>query len=168
MKVPIIMDHNETTLSIIKALEKTVEKYSLPPTQLGCYGFLDANYNARPASIIREGLAFARAQNIERIDQEIVSKIYREYFEWNIKWVYEIWVDLLSPEKGISPSLRVKFRDIARVIRRYDEGNGVSLDIILQEINEPEYKVEKKIREMLEKAVIYEVQSGRYKLVPEV
>jgi len=167
MKTPTVVDYEKAILSISKWLEKAVEKYDLPPTQLGAYGFLDANYNARPTSIIRKSLAYARARNLREVNNEVILKIFKEYFEWNLNWVYEIWEDLLSPESVIPLSLRVEYRDIIRIISKYDDGEGVSLNTIVNELGEPVHKVFEKVQQMQygKRPIIYEKRKGFYSLI---
>ena len=45
---------------------------------------------------MRESLSFARAQNIDKVTIDVVSKVFEDYFKWNFEYVYEIWEDLLS------------------------------------------------------------------------
>jgi len=165
MKTPIVVDYEKSIPFIQECLEKTVEKYRLPSTQLGAYGFLDANYNARPTSIIRKSLAYARAQNLKKVNQEVIQKVFNEYFKWNLDWVYEVWEDLLSPERGISTLVKVEYREIMRVLRNYDNEGGIPVEIIAKELNESPYKVQEKLTEMWNSGLVFEVKRGSYRLI---
>ncbi len=53
---------------------------------------------------------------------EFTMKVFDDFFKWNFKYVYEVWEDLLAkPLVGKKPmaSLRVKYREIIRIIRKY-------------------------------------------------
>ena len=143
------------------------------PIHLTRFGFLNANYNARPTSVIRNSLSYARAHNINLLDNDVISKVFDDYFKWNFDYVHEIWEDLLAkPITGEKPlmSLRVKYRDIVRVIRKYEstDARGVAKEAIVQELKLPQLEIEQSICDCLRDGVIYEPVKGFYKLTREL
>lgn len=172
IKTPIIKEVDIALSEISKKLEKLASEYDLEPSHLAQYGFLNANYNAKPTSILRSCLAYARAQNIDIIDSDNVSKIFDTYFKWNFEYVYEIWEDLLA--KPLShdekmASLKVKYRDIIRIIRKYySTGDlGVSKAIIIREAKTKPQETEQLIQECMNAGIIYEPAPAFYKLTKD-
>ena len=49
-----------------------------------------------PSSVFRECLAYARANDINVVNPDMVSKVFDDFFKWNFEYVYDIWVDLLA------------------------------------------------------------------------
>jgi len=145
---PSIPNFTEPLADFSKRMETLVEKYDLNPIQLTQYGFLNANINARPMSVLRQSLAYVRAQNIEVITTDEINKGL-DYFEWNLRYVYEIWEDLFK-DKERSPSMpdKSEYGEIRRILRRYDQGTGVSEEIILKEAQTKPQKTMELIKEM--------------------
>ena len=85
--MPVIENQEALQVSIADKLEKLGASWDLDATVLQKHGFLDANCNARPLSVLRESLAFARAQNIKVVGSEEASKIFDEYFKWNFEYL---------------------------------------------------------------------------------
>jgi hypothetical protein len=172
-KIPIIQDFDDSISTIVTGLERLNDSWDLPPKQIAKYGFLDANYNARPLSVLRQCLAYARAKNVEIITAEWVNQVFDEYFVWNFEYVNEIWEDLLTrplvDDKTMMASLRVKYREIIRIIRKNYSSKeiGVSKETILKEIEEPPLKVNELLNDCKRDGVIYEPRSGFYKLTRE-
>ena len=133
------------------------------------YGFLNANYNARPTSVLRKSLALARAQNIEAVTPEFTVKVYEDLFKWNFEYVYEIWEDLLKKplvgEKTLV-SLRIKYREIIRIVRKYQSSHlpGVSGDDIIREAKTSPVETQQLLKECNEAGVIYQPVKGFYRL----
>jgi hypothetical protein len=167
MKTPTIQDYSDSMVSIVNNLEKLREKWGLDPRHIAQYGFLNANYNARPTSILRKALAYGRIYNKSRIKPEDVSRVFKEYFEWNFKYLNEIWMDLLKPGRKILPSLRVKYRDIIRIITNNESSKApeVSLETIIAESELPSAETIKLLNDCRERGVIYESPKGFYRLV---
>src|SRR3990170_729766 len=137
MKAPVVENLDSSLASVANNLEKLSNSWGLDPIHLTRFGFLNANYNARPTSVIRNSLSYARANNINVLDANVISKVFDDYFRWNFDYVYEIWEDLLAkPITGGKPlmSLRVKYRDIIRVIRKNESNDvrGVSKEVKAQ------------------------------------
>lgn len=169
MKTPVISELDTSLAGISKKLEKLSYDYDLEPKHLTQYGFLNANYNARPTSILRSCLAHARAQDIDSINPNHVAQIFDTYFKWNFEYVYEIWDDLLAKplihgEK--MASLKVKYRDIIRIIRKYHSSNlpGVSRANIIREAKTKSQDTEQLIQECINAGIIYQPVQGFYKL----
>ena len=172
MKTPIIQDFEESITTIVTGLEKLTESWDLPPKQLASYGFLDANYNAKPMSVLRECLAYARAKNVEVINVDLVTQVFEDYFKWNFEYVHEIWEDLLTKPlvgKQKMVSLRVKYRDIIRILRKYHSSKeiGVSKEIILRETERSALEMSKLLEDCRSAGIIYEPRNGFYKLTRE-
>ncbi len=172
LKTPIIQNLEESTTTIVTGLEKLTESWDLPPNQLATYGFLDANYNARPTSILRQCLAYARAKNVNVIDMDLVTNVFEDYFKWNFEYVIEIWEDLLTEPligKQKMVSLRVKYRDIIRILRKHHSSkeNGVSKEIILGETEQSALEMSKLLNDCRLAGIIYEPRNGFYKLTRE-
>ena len=172
MKTPIIQNFEESITAIVSGLERLTESWDLPPKQLARYGFLDANYNAKPMSVLRECLAYARAKNVEVINVDLVNQVFEDYFKWNFEYVYEIWEDLLTKTldgKRTMLSLRVKYRPIIRIIRKYYSSKeiGVSKEIMLGETELSALEMSKLLEDCCKAGIIYEPRNGFYKLLRE-
>jgi len=150
--------------------EKIREDYGLDPTQISRYGFLNANRHAKPASIIRVALALARAKYLNVVSKSLVNVALKEYFEWNLRYVYEIWEDLLRGPTPIPLGLKEEYGDIIRVIREYQDKDpsGVSIKVIISELKENPYILKKRLEECRAHGLIYETSYGRYKLIPQL
>lgn len=166
MKTPVVEDFNASLTSVGNDLEKLTESWGLDSIHLTKYGFLNANYNARPTSVIRKSLAYARSQNISVVNSHMISKVFEEYFKWNFEYVYEIWEDLLKTGKKILPSLRVKYRDIVRIIRRYQSTDlpCVNVETILEEAKTSHSETIRLIEDCLRDGIIYEPKKRCYRL----
>ena len=112
-------------------------------------------------------LAYARVHNLNTVNSELVNKILDDYFEWNLNYVYEIWEDLIE-KPGIPLSLRAKYRDIVRILRRHEL--DVSEETIISEAETEAgikpYETKKRLKEMENEGLIYSPLPGRYRLVP--
>ena len=169
MKVPVVEDIIASQKIAVEGLEKLVDSYGLDQAHLSEFGFLNASYNARPSSIIRESLSYARAQNIGTLNSEQVSKVFDEYFKWNFNYVYEVWEDLLAKpitNKETLASMKVKYRDIIRIIRKYHSTGslGARKEDIISEAKTKPFETEVLINDCLKKGIIYEPTPGIYKL----
>lgn len=172
MKTPVISKVDASLTVISERLEKLCEDYDLEPRHLTSYGFLNANYNAKPTSVLRSCLAHARAQNIDIINPVHVSQIFDNYFKWNFEYVYEIWEDLLATpiiQGQRMASLKVKYRDIIRIIRKYHNTKlpGVSEDDIIREAKTKPQQTQQLLQECVNDGIIYQPTPGFYKLVRE-
>lgn len=148
MHEPQIPRPTDTLVNLSKRMETLLESYDLDPIQLTQHGFLNANINARPTSIFRQSLAHVRAHKINTITSHEMSKGL-DYFEWNLRYVYEIWEDLFK--RRTKPSDwpdKTEYGKIRRIIRRYDQRNGVSEEIIKQEAGMKPQKTMELIDEM--------------------
>jgi len=166
MRIPVLEDHNSSLVNIVDRLEKLKESFGFGPEQLTRYGFLNANYYARPLSVLRKSLAYARAQNIDTVKVSDVSRIFENYFKWNLDYVYEIWEDLLKPGKKIPLHIPIEHRKIIRIIRKNQETGkpGVSRKDIIAEAEFSSAKTEELIDDLLNKGQIYEPIFGVYRL----
>lgn len=170
MKTPILEDYDSSLINITDRLEKLKGSYGMGPEQLTKYGFLNANYYAKPSSVIRKSLAYARAQNIDTISVSDVIRIFEDYFKWNLDYVYEIWEDLLKPGTKIPISMPTEQRMIIRIIERLEphqekQKPGVSREDIIAEAEFPSLKTEELIRHLRDDlGRIYEPRPGFYRL----
>jgi hypothetical protein len=169
LKNPVISNYENSMTQIVDKLEKLTDDFDLDSQHLAKFGFLNASYNARPTSIIRESLSFARAQNIDSVTNDVVTKVFENYFKWNFEYVYEIWEDLLSQPliggKQVA-SLRVKYREIVRIIRKYHSSNlpGARKEDIMTECKTNPLETNQLLSECLNSGIIYEPLPGYYKL----
>jgi len=164
MHQPQIPNPTETLIDVTKRIEKLVESYGLDPIHLTQHGFLNANINARPTSIFRQSLAHVRAHQIDTITASEMKKGL-DYFEWNLRYVYEIWEDLFK--KRTNPSHlpeKTEYGKIRRIIRRYDKGNGVSEQVVTQEAGMNIRKTTELIGEMRRIGWIYETNTKCWRL----
>ncbi len=173
MKTPILQNFEKSGSVIVNRLEKLTESWGLNPNHLTEYGFLNANYYARPASILRESLAYARAQNIDSVDDNLVSKIFEDYFKWNFEYVNEVWEDLIAQPlfgKKTLLSVRIKYRDITRIIRKYQSTGkpGVSREDLLSEAKTSPLQTDTLLRDCVRAGMIYEPIEGFYKLTHQL
>jgi len=166
MKAPVIENYNGAVLEIVNYLERLKDDYELNPVHLS-KGFLNANYHARPCSIIRETLSYARANDIKVVTPKLIKDVLEEFFRWNFEYVYRIWEDLIK-NPGISPSIRSEYRNILRIIRRYEESesSGVSLETIKLEAKTNPSETETLIKEMSRRGLVYEPVPNRFKRTP--
>jgi hypothetical protein len=169
MKNPTINDYENSMTNIVGKLEKLTNDFDLDPNHLTKFGFLNASYNAKPTAIMRESLSFARAQNINTVTIDVVSRVFEDYFKWNFEYVYEIWEDLLTqPLIGGEQvaSLRVKYREIVRIIRKYHSSKlpGVRKEDIIAECKTNPVETNQLLSECLNAGIIYEPLPGYYKL----
>jgi len=164
MKAPVIENYGKTIIQVVNGLEKLKDDYGLNSIHLS-KGFLNANYHARPTSIIREALAYARANDINVVKPSLIKNILEDYFKWNLDYVYGIWEDLIK-KPGIPLSSRVKYRPILRIMRKYEgtEPSGVSLEKIKLEAKTKPFNTEMLIKEMLRDGLIYEPLPQHFKL----
>ena len=153
---PQIPNAIDTLETLSQRMEALVESYDLDPIQLTQHGFLNANINARPTSIFRQSLALIRAQQIDVITPFDMSKGL-DYFEWNLRYVYEIWEDLFKQRKGPSDMPdRTEYGEIRRIIRRYDQGKGVNEEVVKSEATMKTQKTMELIDEMRRLGWIFE------------
>lgn len=171
-KAPVISDLTTSLTEIVDNLEKLTDDYALDPKQLTQYGFLNANYNARPTSVLRKSLSFARAQNVDVVTPQLTMKVFNDFFKWNFDYVYEVWEDLLAkPLIGTKTlaSLRIKYRDIIRIIRKYNSSHlpGVSRDDIIREAKTGPLETTQLLDECNTAGIIYQPLQGFYRLTRE-
>lgn len=166
MKTPVLEDYNSSLINIVDRLEDLRERLDWGPEQLTKYGFLNANYYAKPLSVLRKSLAYARAQNIDTVKVSDVSRVFENYFKWNSEYVDEIWEDLLKPGKKIPLYMPIEHRKIIRIIRKYQENEklGVSKENIIAEAGFPQLKTVELIGDLLNNGQIYEPMQGFYRL----
>ncbi len=173
MKTPVINDLQSSQEQIVDGLEKLVDSYGLDPAHLSKYGFLSASYNAKPQSVLRESLAYARANDVHVAGPDLTGKVFKDFFEWNFKYVYEIWEDLLATkittQKNLA-SLNIKYRDIIRIIRKYHSTHepGAKKICILKEAKTPPHETENLLKECLNEGIIYEPMFEVYRLTREL
>ena len=173
MKTPVIEDLPVSEAKIADGLEKLVDSYGLDPAHLAKHGFLNASYNSKPSSVFRECLAYARANDINTANPQVVSKVFDEFFKWNFEYLYDIWADLLAnPISGKEnlASLNVKYRDIIRIIRKYHSTGevGAKKSDITREAKTKPQETEQLIKECLNEGIIYEPLFEVYRLTREL
>jgi hypothetical protein len=173
MKTPVLNDLQSSQQQIVDGLEKLVDSYGLDPVHLSKYGFLSASYNAKPQSVLRESLAYARANDIHVAGPDLTLKVFRNFFEWNFKYVYEIWEDQLATKitsKKNLASLNIKYRDIIRIIRKYHSSRepGAKKIYVLKEAKTPPHETEQLLKECLNEGIIYEPLFEVYRLTREL
>jgi hypothetical protein len=173
MKTPVIEDLQTSQGKIVNDLERLVDSYGLDPAHLAKYGFLNASYNAKPSSVLRESLAYARANDISVASPNLISKVFDDYFEWNFKYVYEIWEDLLATpltSKDTLASVRVKYRDIIRIIRKYHSTGeqGAKKEDIIREAKTDPFETDQLIKDCLNEGIIFEPMHEVYRLTREL
>ena len=168
-RTPVFEDLTASQTQIADSLEKLASDYHLDQRHLAKYGFLDANYSARPMSVLRNSLSHARSQNIDLVNPELAMKVFNDFFKWNFEYVYEVWDDLLNtPLIGnrASDSLRIKFREIIRIIRRYHSSNspGAARNDIIREAKTSPLETEQLLDECSNAGIIYQPVAGFYRL----
>ncbi len=173
MKAPVIENLQASQEQIVDGLEKLVDSYGLDPAHLSKYGFLSASYNAKPQSVLRQSLAYARANDVAVADPDLTRKVFGDFFEWNFKYVYEVWEDLLATKithKDNLASLNIKYRDIIRIIRKYHSSRevGAKKVDILKEAKTPPHETEQLLKECLNEGIIYEPLFEVYRLTREL
>ena len=157
MHEPQIPNPHETLTHLRKKMEELVEDYDLDRSELTRHGYLNANLDARPTSIFRQSLAHVRAHEVDKITPREMLKGL-DYFKWNLQNVYSIWEERkLFKLRGKPLDLpdKIEYGKIRRIIRRYDEGNGVSEKVIVEEAGMKPQKTMQLIHEMDKLAWIY-------------
>jgi hypothetical protein len=96
-------------------------------------------------------------------------KVFDDFFKWNFKYVYEVWEDLLAkPLVGKKPlaSLRVKYREIIRIIRKYHSSNlsGVSREDIIREAKTNPLETQQLLDECNTAGIVFQPLQGFYRL----
>lgn len=173
MKAPIIEDLQISQGTIANSLERLVDSYGLDSAHLTKHGFLNASYNSRTSSILRECLAYSRANDITIANPEVLSKVFDDFFKWNFEYPYDIWADLLAnPISGKEnlASLNVKYRDIIRIIRKYHstrDYGAKKVDIIKEAKTKP-FETEQLILNCLNEGIIYQPMHEVYRLTHEL
>jgi hypothetical protein len=173
MKTPVLNNLQISHEQIADGLEKLVDSYGLDPSHLSSYGFLNASYNAKPQSVLRESLAYARANDIHVAGPDLTLKVFEDFFEWNFKYVYEVWEDLLATkivdQKSLA-SVNIKYRDIIRIIRKYHSSRepGARKIYVLKEAKTPPHETEQLLKECLNEGIIYEPLFEVYRLTREL
>ena len=164
MHEPQIPNSHETLTLLRKKMEELVEEYDFNRSELTRYGYLNANLDARPTSIFRQSLAHVRTHEIDKITPPEMRKGL-DYFEWNLRYVYEIWEDKFKlRKKPLRLRDKVEYGKIRRIIRRYDQGNGVSEKVIVEEAGMKPKKTMQLIHEMDRLAwIYYSDYRGNYK-----
>jgi hypothetical protein len=173
MKTPVLNNLQISQEQIADGLEKLVDSYGLDHAHLSSYGFLNASYTAKPQSVLRESLAYARANDIHVAGPDLTLKVFEDFFEWNFKYVYEVWEDLLATKithKENLASLNVKYRDIIRIIRKYHSSRepGARKIYILKEAKTPPTETEHLLKDCLNEGIIYEPLFEVYRLTREL
>jgi hypothetical protein len=173
MKTPIINDLASSQEKIVDGLETLVDSYGLDPAHLTKYGFLSASYNAKPQSVLRQSLAYARANDVHVAGPDLTGKVFKDFFEWNFRYVYEVWEDLLATKiahKKNLASLNIKYRDIIRIIRKYHSTRepGAKKIYILKEAKTPPHETEQLLKDCLNEGIIYEPMFEVYRLTREL
>lgn len=168
-KAPVISDLSTSLTEIVDNIEKLADDYALDPKQLTQYGFLNANYNARPTSVLRKSLSFARAQNVDVVTPELTMKVFDDFFKWNFSYIYEVWEDLLAKPligKKTVASLRIKYRDIIRIIRKYHSSHlpGVSRNDIIREAKTDPLETQELLDECNAAGIVFQPLHGFYRL----
>jgi len=139
---PEIENPNAIINSLGTMIEKLRESFGLNALQLTQYGFLNANYYARPSQILRQALSFSRAHKNNVVELKDVDQVFEDYFRWNFEYVYDIWEDQFKTRTSSLPD-KAEYGKIRRIIRKYDQGIGVDERVI---INETGFKPEKTLR----------------------
>ncbi len=168
-KTPVFEDLPLCQTRIVDSLEKLASDYNLDQRHLTKFGFLDANYTARPMSILREGLSYARCQNIDVINCDLSLKVFNDFFKWNFEYVYDVWDDLLNtPLVGhrAPDSLRIKFREIIRIVRKYHSSGtpGAARQDIISEAKTTPFETQLLLDECSNAGIIYQPVEGFYRL----
>jgi hypothetical protein len=168
-KAPVISDLSTSLTEVADNIEKLADDYALDPRQLTQYGFLNANYNARPTSVLRNSLSFARAQNVDIVTPEFTKKVFDDFFKWNFEYIYEVWEDLLAKPlvgKKTVASLRVKYRDIIRIIRKYNSSHlpGVNREDIIREAKTNPLETQQLLDECNTAGIVFQPVQGFYRL----
>jgi hypothetical protein len=164
-KTPVFEDLRTSLAQVADNLEKLASDYDLDPRHLTKYGFLNANYDARPMSVLRESLSFARARDKETVSSQLAIQVFNDFFKWNFKYVYEVWDDLLNKPlvgKRTIDSLRIKYREIIRIIRKYHSSRllGVSRSDIIREAETSPLETEQLIDDCNNSGIIYQPVAG--------
>ena len=162
MHEPKIPESTDILMNISKRMETLVESYDLDAIQLSQHGFLNANRNARPTSIFRTSLAYIRAHRIDTITPQELKKGL-EYFEWNLEHVYGIWEDKFKKKSSKLPD-KTEYGKIRRILRKNDQGDGVSEQMIIQEAGMKPQKTSKLIHEMYNLGWIFERKNKCWRL----
>ncbi len=143
-----------------------VESFDLPSIVIGGSKILNLSYKGKPASILRDAVAYARAKFVEKVDGFFIRRFYRRYYE-------PMLIETLTFTEDLIGTLRVvgDVRGLGaverRVIRVIDELGEATLEQICEKIRDIKpYTLKGILDELYRKGFIYEPEVGKYRVVP--
>ena len=163
------VDVNELNSSLNRIREELVqlaESYDLGLQFLGKRSLLSLNYRERPTSILRAARAFARAIFADKLNPDLVIKFCRQYYEPLIRSWIEMLIELKPGLRHLGTiifELSSKDRIIVKAIAKH---GTISFQELAMETGMKEYELSQRLEKLLRKAVIYEVITGHYAIVP--
>ncbi len=104
------------------------EKFDMPQ-EVQQHHIFDANYYGKPQSTLRLALASARSQEIDSVDNQMVSKAFDNFYLKNLEEIFEAWDDLFTTKGVELASLNEFDRSVLKFINDKESSEfGVSFD----------------------------------------
>jgi hypothetical protein len=107
-------DLDETLELASKKIVDMAEKYDLPQA-VKRHGLFDPNYYGKPQSILRLALAFARSQAKQTMNDEMIMKVFDEFYLKNVEAIMDAWEDIMT-SKGVE---LVSLEDFERQVLKF-------------------------------------------------
>ena len=163
------IDVNELNSSLSRIREELVRlvaSYDSGLQFLGKRSLLSLNYRERPTSILRAARAFARAIFADELNPDLVMRFCHQYYEPLIRSWIEMLVELMPGLKRLGTILfDLSSRDRA-IIKAISRRGTISFQELVRETGMKEYELNQRLEKLLKEAVIYEVITGHYAVVP--
>lgn len=155
----VVEDIRENVLSLI-------ESFDLPSAVAGGLKILDLSYRGRPASILRDATAYARARFIEKVNESFIREFYRQYYEPMLIETLTFTEKLIKTLEivGDIRTLGAVERKVIRIIDQLGEATPEQIHERLGNISLGRLK--DILKELYMKGFIYESETGKYRIIP--
>jgi len=157
---------NSSLTRIREELVRLVASYDSGLQFLGKRSLLSLNYRERPTSILRAARAFARAIFADELNPDLVMRFCHQYYEPLIRSWIEMLVELMPGLKRLGTILfDLSSRD-RMIVKAISRRGTISFQELVRETGMKEYELNQRLEKLLKEAVIYEVITGHYAVVP--
>jgi hypothetical protein len=162
-------DDLDKMLAIISnSVIEVAEKYDIPQT-VRRHGLFDPNYYGKPQSILRLGLATARADGKQMTDTEELTKLFYSFFMKNMEAVMESWDDLFTVKGVEMASLDESDRRILKFISSNETEFGVGFYLLSERFASnkfDEFKIRQRLDILKDMGRICETKFNVFKSIP--
>jgi hypothetical protein len=161
-------DLNSTLEKAGQKVLDIAEKYDVPQA-VRQHGLFDANYYGRPQSMLRLALSSARSQQIQTVDNDLVSKAFEDFYAKNFETIFEAWEDMFTVKGVEMVSLNEADRQILKYIAEKQTNEyGVGYRILSErfENSYSEYDLKSSLQRLRDAGKIREPTYNVYKAIP--